>query len=100
MFTYDTITDDDGVVLIEVIAGLGEDLVSGRVIPESFEVDKASLYPRDDPDGDSILSFYDVESLAVVAMEIETYLGAPQDIEYAIDFNDKIWICQSRPVVL
>ncbi len=100
MFTYDTITDDDNVVLIEVVEGLGEDLVSGRVIPESYTVDKTTYEPDSNPDIGSILSLEDVDFLADEAMHIEDHFGKPQDIEFAIDYDDGIWICQSRPVVI
>ena len=98
MFTYDTITDDDQFVLIEVVEGLGEDLVAGKVIPESYTVDKTTYIP--DPNPGSILSLEDVEFLADEAMHIEDHFGKPQDIEFAIDYDDGIWICQSRPVVI
>jgi pyruvate,water dikinase len=100
MFTYDTITDSNDCVLIEAVEGLGDKLVSGQVIPESYTVDKGSLYPEFDPDADSILSFSDVERLTCEAMDIEEYFNRPQDIEFVIDFDDDIWICQSRPVVI
>jgi pyruvate,water dikinase len=39
-----------------------------------------------------------IMELARVAVEIETYYGAPQDIEWAVDEEGEIYILQSRPL--
>lgn len=39
-----------------------------------------------------------VKELTKVAVNIEKHFGSPQDIEWAIDDKEKIWILQSRPI--
>lgn len=39
-----------------------------------------------------------VEELAELAIKIENHYGRPQDIEWAVDDQGKIWILQSRPI--
>jgi pyruvate, water dikinase len=45
------------------------------------------------------LSKMDVITLAETARTLETHFGAPQDVEWAISVDDKLFILQSRPMV-
>ncbi len=40
----------------------------------------------------------DIKKLAEIGKRIEAHYGKPQDIEWAIDSQNKIWILQSRPI--
>ncbi len=86
-----------GTLLIEMVPGMCEDLVSGKAAPNSYALD---------PDGLSIVKakvnfeFEDkkVQELGRLGLDIEKTFGGPQDIEWCIDREDKIWILQTRPI--
>ncbi|HEX5216396.1 MAG TPA: PEP/pyruvate-binding domain-containing protein, partial [Vicinamibacterales bacterium] len=92
-------------MLIEGCDGLADGLVSGRVEPWSVRAKKPSggffapaaavrpeLPPdvKKPPDG-----FF---ALVNIAASIADAFGAPQDIEWAIDGDDRVWIVQTRPI--
>lgn len=117
MFTLDTESGFQGVVLINASYGLGEYVVKGRVTPDQFYVFKEGLkqnkksiiskvlgtkevqlvYARTGGTKQTkvskanqnkyAISEDDVMKLAKWAMEIEQYYKRPQDIEWAKDGN-------------
>src|SRR6266851_2076860 len=96
LFTADPITGRRRRAAIEAVRGLGEQLVSGAVNPDHFVVDTRSgavLERRGD-----ILSDMQLRDLAAVGARIEEHFGSPQDIEWAIDMDRKLWIVQSRDI--
>ena len=96
LFTADPITGRRRRAAIEAVRGLGEQLVSGAVNPDHFIVNTRSgevLERRGD-----ILSDAQLRELAAVGARIEEHFGPPQDIEWAIDKNGKLWIVQSRDI--
>jgi phosphohistidine swiveling domain-containing protein len=96
LFTADPITGRRRRAAIEAVRGLGEQLVSGAVNPDHFTVDARSgavLERRGD-----ILSDTQLRDLAAMGMQIEDHFGRPQDIEWAIDKDGKLWIVQSRDI--
>ncbi len=126
VFTIEPITHDPSKIVIEVIYGLGEGLVSGEINPDLFIVSKegpailsrrishqdrrlvrntagsgeAANYWQQVPvskQEQQKLSDEDVLKLAELAIHIEKHYGMPQDIEWAKE-NGSIYIVQSRPV--
>ena len=96
LFTADPITGRRRRAAIEAVRGLGEQLVSGAVNPDHFIVSTRSgevLERRGD-----ILNDAQLRELAAVGARIEEHFGRPQDIEWAIDKNGKLWIVQSRDI--
>ncbi len=96
LFTADPITGRRRRAAIEAVRGLGEQLVSGAVNPDHFMVDTRSgavLERRGD-----VLSDAQLRDLAAVGARIEEHFGRPQDIEWAIDKEGKLWIVQSRDI--
>jgi pyruvate,water dikinase len=123
MFTIDPSTGDLDHVVIEGAFGLGEAVVSGRVSPDRYVVDKTTLavrareiHPKTstiEPRGTGgtfvrevdaeealrpTLTDDEARALAQVGVAIERHYGAPQDTEWAIDLDGKTWMLQSRPV--
>ncbi len=101
MFTANPVTSDRKEIMIESVLGLGESLVQGEVTPDNFIVDKSNmeitnknLQKVDQP----AISDENIIKLAELGRKIEKHYGSPQDIEWAIDNQNKIWILQSRPI--
>ncbi|MGI9614990.1 MAG: phosphoenolpyruvate synthase [Acidimicrobiales bacterium] len=119
MFTVDPSSRDE--LVIEGAFGLGEVVVSGRVEPDSYRVDRTTRSLRElrvgrkseeiisGPDGDvvrplddekgwrRVLNDDEVRAVADIGMAIETHYGAPQDIEWSYVDGD-LFIVQSRPI--
>jgi len=114
----------DGSILIEAVWGLGEGIVSGRIKPDSYVIDRnledfkiideqvsekkvaivrnsagkneiVKLTPE--RANQRVLSNYEIKRLAQYGKELEEHYKKPQDIEFAIESN-QIYIVQSRPV--
>lgn len=102
LFTINPITNNSESLLLEVIEGNGEKLVSGDAEPMRFKVDRFTkkLSPLAGNHSNGVFSAkYGtlIHQLIARALEIENHFGEAQDIEWAISDN-KLWILQSRPV--
>lgn len=100
LFTVDPVLGQEELFYVEVCQGLGERLVSGHVTPSRYRFDwSAELIASEEVNAEGTkLSELELRELARLALEIQTHYGCPQDIEWAIDAQGKIWILQSRPV--
>jgi pyruvate,water dikinase len=123
-FTAHPVTGSLDQVIINASFGLGEAIVSGRVTPDSFLVDKRNfsllereIYPKElaifpHPGGgggviEEKLSFdkqrapslSDEQALDVarLAAQVETHYGSPQDIEWGLH-EGQLYLLQSRPI--
>ena len=122
MFTRSPLTGDRSVITIEAAWGLGSSVVSGEVTPDRFVVAKITgeISVRDISDkhvqhrpaaGGGVdevetpeemrripsLSDGELAALREIGRKVERHYGRPQDIEWAIDHNGKIFLLQSRP---
>lgn len=123
IYTRDPVGTDKDSVVINSIFGLGKYLVDGTISPDIYRVSRAENSLKEKlifyktrrleihPEGgtiDSVLpyetgnqpSLTDDEAiqLAEFAVKIEKHYGCPQDIEWAIDQDGKIFILQTRPL--
>ena len=124
VYTADPSHPEARVVLVHVVKGLGPSLVDGRTSPETITVERdpelhiglrtASLQTtmvvttpeggvRDEPLPQELASApclrdEEVLSLSRMAVEIDEHFGGPQDIEWAMDANRRLWLLQSRPL--
>ncbi|RPI11625.1 MAG: phosphoenolpyruvate synthase, partial [Actinobacteria bacterium] len=123
MFTVDPATGASDRLVIEGSFGLGESVVSGAVSPDRYVVDKETLaivareiHPKvtaiePHPEGGTMvhklspeeavrptLSDAEACALAELGKAIEAHYSTPQDTEWAIDGDGRIWMLQSRPV--
>ncbi|WP_411709877.1 PEP/pyruvate-binding domain-containing protein [Arthrobacter sp. B10-11] len=121
LFTANPVTGRRQEAVIDASPGLGEAVVSGAVNPDHFVVDTATgaiteRRPGDKaiairplpgggtertvlpPDSGPSLDDAQVRELAALGSTVEQHYGAPQDIEWAIDAADKLWLVQSRPI--
>jgi pyruvate,water dikinase len=99
LFTADPVTGEREAVLVDAVAGLGEQLVSGRVTPDHYEVTAEGVVRACEPQGaEPLLSEGELAELAATAVRVERDLGRPVDMEWAIDGEGRIWWLQARPV--
>ena len=88
LFTADPVDGDTTKMEMEWVMGTGEKLVSGETIPASTQWLKHFM--PDVPKGSQCLPH--------LALEIEGHFGCPQDIEWCVDKEYKLWILQARPI--
>jgi pyruvate, water dikinase len=123
MYTMDPNDPERGEIIINAVRGLGKAVVDGMVEPDFYGVSRQTgaltevritkqpfmlvcdqegdIKERAVPDemiGKPCLSEEQVKALAAYASTLEGYYATPQDIEWAIDHDDKIFILQSRPL--
>lgn len=123
LFTVDPVAGLDKQMLIEACFGLGEALVSGQVTPDQYhynwyekELSHRVISEKDvqcvrlphapfvklEPLSKSqstkaVLDITEVETLANMALQIQTLAGHPVDIEWAFHAG-QCYILQSRPI--
>ncbi|NVL91048.1 MAG: phosphoenolpyruvate synthase [Desulfobacterales bacterium] len=122
LFTLEPVGGDKDKVVINASWGLGEAIVSGQVTPDEYVVQKAPLRILDtnifkkkkqivfDKKGGTkwtsvpkkmqeqpALSDKTVLRLAEYGVQIENHYRVPQDIEWAVDKDGRIFILQARP---
>ncbi len=96
-------------LMIEYCAGLGDALVSGHLEPGRLLVSRSDLSVRRAatlPDVEAeagvepFLTPRRILDLSRLALRLENDLGGPQDIEWSIDGDGKLWILQARPITV
>jgi pyruvate,water dikinase len=122
MFTANPITGRRQEAVIDASPGLGEAVVSGAVNPDHFEVDLVTgrvlerrlgdkrMIVRPLPGGgtesvaapdagaSACLTDGQAAELAALGRLVERHFGSPQDTEWAIDRDGRLWLTQSRPI--
>lgn len=119
-FTADPVTGDRDVVRISAVRGLADNLLSGAsdaetwVVPDDRPIEGRSAPPTPwpvarpaevDPPGprglrmirEPVLEPAMVERIAAVVRRVEYVMGAPQDVEWALE-GDRLWLLQARPI--
>lgn len=122
VFTANPYTMDENVMIVESSWGYGENVVSGKVTPDYFEIlkndsfdiakkmlgskDTGNVVETDSPGdggGNRLRPTYSIadkplKKLCAMAKEIECAYGRPQDIEWALEDDCSFSILQSRPL--
>ncbi len=99
------VADDDHMVLVEAVPGLGEGLVDGVIEPDRAVFSRTGRYPLafrtafGEPHDQAGADEEALRTLVTTAMKIERMMGAPQDIEWALD-DDGVHILQARPITV
>lgn len=122
MFTLEPVGGDRKKVVINASWGLGEAVVSGQITPDEYTVEKGTfrildrqifkkqkqiVYDQADgtvwvPVPEAMQSAQSLKDDAIVRLarygvQIENHYGTAQDIEWAVDKDDRIFILQARP---
>jgi len=123
MYSRDPNTPESDTIIINAVWGLGKAVVDGSLSPHSYrvsrkdnEVMKGPLTGQDImfictsegditqapvPDalkGIPCLTDEQIRLLSGYASDLERHYANPQDIEWAVDQNDQIYILQTRPL--
>ncbi|NLB27034.1 MAG: phosphoenolpyruvate synthase, partial [Bacteroidales bacterium] len=120
LFTADPLTSDRKTISIDAGFGLGEALVSGLIIPDTYKVREGVIISKKigsknleikaakslgtveikrEESGEGIQALTDEQMLHLAEMgrKIEAHFGYPQDIEWCL-VDEEFYIVQSRPL--
>jgi rifampicin phosphotransferase len=117
LFTRDPLDDTGKLMRVEAAWGLGEAVVSGRVTPDRFQVERETGMVRDRQPGDKpirisasgegavsgdqrlrlCLTDDQLAQLAGLGRRVEAYFGDARDVEWAIA-DGQVWLLQARPI--
>ena len=95
-FTINPLTGDDKEIVVEIAQGLGDNIVSGKVVPERYFYNWfTDVYKYEKTN--KLLSEQELVELMHTVLDIQLFFGYPCDIEFAIK-NGKVYILQSRSI--
>jgi pyruvate,water dikinase len=122
IFTIDPVSRNPYQMLVEAVWGLGEGIVSGKITPDHYKIDretfeilfkfiakKTEMYSMDSHPGvclmevppakveTPVLNEDELHRLVDLGNQVEKHYRYPQDIEWCIDRN-RIYLLQSRPI--
>ncbi len=98
-FTAHPVSGDRDQVVATAIAGLGDELVSGEAVGEEWTIiGRDAWTSRPMTLGSEVLTTEQAQAVADLAREIADRYNRPQDIEWAIDQDGKLWLLQARPM--
>lgn len=99
VFTCDPVSARRDLLVIDVVAGLGEALVSGEVTPDHYGVNAIGDIIRRQLTGtEALLSDAEINSIATQARAAADHEGHPLDLEWAIDEHGTLYWLQARPI--
>ncbi|MDZ4832386.1 MAG: DUF3419 family protein [Candidatus Melainabacteria bacterium] len=96
-FGADPLTGDRDVIIVSAVEGLADKLVSGEVDSATYRVRGTSIELRTN-ESLGFLTDQQISQIKSLVEQTNQIFGSPQDIEWAIDDNDKLFILQSRPI--
>ncbi len=126
MYTRDPKDPKSNALWVTATRGLGLDIASGRAPADLFVLSRKRPHPvlernivrkeeqitpregggvlrqpvhRQLVDSPSLAEVH-LQALAEWAILIESHFGCPQDVEWALDEEGKLWVVQSRPLAL
>ena len=117
LFTRDPLDPTGSLMRVEAAWGLGEVVVSGRVTPDRFQVERAAGRVRDRQQGQKhvrvtrsgeepvpldrqhalCLTDDQLADLTDLGRRVEAFYGDAHDIEWAIA-EGRVWLLQARPI--
>ncbi|MGH9135306.1 MAG: PEP/pyruvate-binding domain-containing protein [Ilumatobacteraceae bacterium] len=98
MFGVDPVTGRSDRRLVTAVRGGPEPLVSGEVAGSRYVLDASAKVIESDTSEGPPLKPVDLRRLASLSARVAEVFGTPQDIEWAIGVDERLWLLQSRPV--
>jgi pyruvate,water dikinase len=99
MFGVDPVTGSDTHVVVEVVGGGPDRLVSGIALADHYVLTRRGRVERvTRAGGCTPLDRSHRRALTQLARRAEHVFGSPQDVEWLVDEADDLWLLQSRPV--
>jgi phosphohistidine swiveling domain-containing protein len=102
LFGVDPVTGRSDRRVVSVVRGGPDRLVSGEVAGSRYLLDPGGAVVESSigqpPTGDAVLERSQLRRLAALSAEVARTFGGPQDVEWAIDTDGRLWLLQSRPV--
>ena len=86
-----------GAMMVEMVTGLGEDLVSGTVTPDTFAFGKLTGELLEETSSSAEPPPIDVAPLLALGRELEALFEHPQDVEWAYA-KGKFYLLQARDI--
>lgn len=97
-FTADPLTGERDRFVVNLVAGLGESLVSGRVTADQYVIRKADMAILEERRAGALSGRPEfLPELARLCRAAEQHFGTPQDIEWAFA-DGRVSMLQSRPI--
>jgi pyruvate,water dikinase len=107
VFTADPVSGRRDLLVIDVVAGLGEALVSGQATPDHYAVQRSRsrgsnhtgvILRRQLVGAQPLLSDAEITAIAAQAWAAVEHEGHPLDLEWAIDEDGTLFWLQARPI--
>jgi rifampicin phosphotransferase len=95
-FTANPLTGRRDETIVTAVRGLAEPLVSGEAVGEEWVVHEGRASCTRGRDG--TLEPGRALAIAALARRVESEFGSPQDIEWAIDADEALFLIQTRPM--
>ncbi len=98
-FGADPVRGRRGVTLIQAVEGVAADLVAGRVSGDGYTLDcEGRLLEQQLQHGHPLLELAVLQRIGALVRQLGRLLGRPQDVEWAIDGQGRLWLLQVRPI--
>lgn len=98
LFGLDPVAGDRRRIVVEVVCGSPDALVSGRATAAHLTLSRRGRLLWQTSAGPRPLRRRHRRRLARLARATEHAFGGPQDVEWALDHADRLWLLQSRAV--
>ncbi|MEV1147431.1 PEP/pyruvate-binding domain-containing protein, partial [Micromonospora sp. NPDC049799] len=92
LFTANPLTGCRTQMMVDAAPGPGTAVVDGATAVDHYVLDGSDQPAR------GVLSPAHLADLQAAGVRIQRHAGGPQDIEWAIDEQDTLWVLQSRPI--
>jgi pyruvate,water dikinase len=98
-FSSDPVQGRWNMAVVAATHGLGESLVSGTAVGDSYHIDReGQVHHRDQAAAQPVLSTAQAGAVAHMARAVARLRGSPQDIEWALLPDAHLVLLQARPI--
>lgn len=97
-FSIDPVNYDTNAIIVELVAGQGDSLVQGVVVPDRYIVCKDTLIIKEKHANIGVIIEDNIlKDLAQLVVKIEKFYNKPMDVEWALK-NGRLHLLQARPI--